>query len=44
LTDPAPAKGAADLGYAVLPQSVQSLVLARMGQVTCNGAPVLSNP
>jgi phosphate transport system substrate-binding protein len=44
LTDPAPAKQAADLGYSVLPQSVQSQVLAKFGQVTCNNAPVLSNP
>jgi phosphate transport system substrate-binding protein len=44
LTDPTPAKQAADLGYAVLPQSVQTQVLAKFGQVTCSGAPVLSNP
>ncbi|HSB67585.1 MAG TPA: phosphate ABC transporter substrate-binding protein PstS [Anaerolineales bacterium] len=44
LTDPAPAKQAADLGYSVLPQSVQTQVLASFGQVTCNGAPVLSTP
>lgn len=44
LTDPAPAKQAADLGYSVLPQSVQTQVLARFSQVTCSGAPVLSNP
>ncbi len=41
LTDPSPAKEAAGLGYAVLPQTVQSQVLAKMGQVMCNGAPVL---
>ncbi len=44
LTDPAPAKQAADLGYAVLPQTVQTQVLAKLGQVTCNGTPVLPNP
>jgi phosphate transport system substrate-binding protein len=44
LTDPAPAKQAADLGYSVLPQSVQTQVLAKFAQVTCNGAPVISNP
>lgn len=44
LTDPIPAKHAADLGYSVLPQAVQSQVLAKLGQVTCNGAPVLPNP
>jgi phosphate transport system substrate-binding protein len=44
LTDPAAAKRAADLGYSVLPEAVQSQVLAKLGQVTCNGAPVLKNP
>ena len=44
LTDPTPAKDAATLGYAVLPQAVQTQVLAKMGQVACNGAPVLSAP
>ncbi len=44
LSDPAAAKDAADLGYAVLPQAVQTQVLAKMSQVTCNGAPVLSTP
>ncbi len=44
LTDPAPAKQAADLGYAVLPQSVQTQVLAKLAQVTCNGTPVSTNP
>lgn len=37
LTDPTPAKEAADLGYAVLPQSVQTQVLAKLDQVSCNG-------
>jgi phosphate transport system substrate-binding protein len=40
LTDPTPAKEAADLGYAVLPQSVQTQVLAKLDQVSCNGTPV----
>jgi phosphate transport system substrate-binding protein len=44
LTDPSPAKQAAELGYSVLPQSVQTQVLAKFNQVTCSGAPVLSNP
>ncbi len=44
LTDPTPAKEAADLGYSVLPQAVQTQVLAKLSQVTCNGAPVSSNP
>lgn len=44
LTDPTPAKHAADLGYSVLPDTVRTQVLAKLGAVTCNGAPVLSNP
>jgi phosphate transport system substrate-binding protein len=44
LTDPAAAKRAADLGYAVLPNAVRTQVLAKLGGVTCNGAPVLPNP
>jgi phosphate transport system substrate-binding protein len=40
LTDPTPAKEAADLGYAVLPQSVQAQVLAKLNEVSCNGTPV----
>jgi len=41
LTDAGAAKVATDLGYSVLPQAVQSQVLTALGQVTCNGAPVL---
>jgi phosphate transport system substrate-binding protein len=44
LTDPTAAKHAADLGYSVLPDAVRTQVLAKMGEVTCNGTPVLSNP
>ncbi len=44
LTNPTPAKEAATLGYAGLPQSVQTQVIAKLGQVMCNGAPVSSNP
>jgi phosphate transport system substrate-binding protein len=40
LTDAGAAKRAADLGYSVLPASVQSQVLAKLSQVTCNGTPV----
>ena len=35
------AQRAADLGYSSLPPSVQTTVLAKMAEVTCNGAPVL---
>jgi len=42
LTDAGAAKRAADLGYAVLPGAVQTQVLAKLGQVTCNGNPVLN--
>jgi len=41
LTDPGAANRAADLGYAVLPQAVQQLVLNKLGEVTCNGSPVM---
>jgi phosphate transport system substrate-binding protein len=40
LTDSGAAKRAADLGYSVLPDSVRTLVLAKLGEVTCNGTPV----
>jgi phosphate transport system substrate-binding protein len=42
LTDPGAAKRAADLGYSVLPGAVQESVLAKLGEVTCNGNPVLT--
>jgi phosphate transport system substrate-binding protein len=41
LTDAGAAKRAADLGYAVLPDAVRTQVLAKMGEVTCNGQTVL---
>ena len=41
LTNPEAAKVAADLGYAVLPDTVQTKVLDQMKQVTCGGQPVL---
>jgi phosphate transport system substrate-binding protein len=40
LTDPAAAKQAASLGYSVLPDAVRTQVLAKLGEVTCNGTPV----
>jgi phosphate transport system substrate-binding protein len=40
LTDAGAAKRAADLGYSVLPDAVRTQVLAKLGQVSCNGAPV----
>ncbi len=40
LTDPAAAKSASDLGYAVLPGAVQKQVLAKLGEVTCSGQPL----
>ena len=39
-TDPAAAKRATDLGYATLPPAVRDQVLAKLGEVTCNGQPV----
>jgi phosphate transport system substrate-binding protein len=42
LTDAGAAKRAADLGYAVLPAAVQTQVLAKLGEVTCKGNPVLN--
>src|SRR5258706_11505400 len=41
LTDNTAAKRAAALGYAVLPDAVRSQVLAKLGEVTCNGQPVM---
>ncbi len=40
LTDPAAGTKAGQLGYSVLPASVQSAVLAKYGEVTCNGQPL----
>jgi phosphate transport system substrate-binding protein len=40
LTDPGAAKRAADLGYSVLPDAVRTQVLAKFGEVACNGAVV----
>ena len=41
LTDAGAAQRASDLGYAVLPEAVQQQVLQKLGEVTCNGAPVM---
>jgi phosphate transport system substrate-binding protein len=41
LTDPAAAKGAAALGYSVLPDAVRAKALAKLSEVTCKGNPVL---
>jgi phosphate transport system substrate-binding protein len=41
LTDPAAAKQASDLGYSVLPTAVRDTVLGKLGEVTCQGSPVL---
>ncbi|MFN2147988.1 MAG: phosphate ABC transporter substrate-binding protein PstS [Anaerolineales bacterium] len=42
LTDAGAAQRASDLGYAVLPDAVREQVLAKLGEVTCGGAPVMS--
>ncbi|MBN1440586.1 MAG: phosphate ABC transporter substrate-binding protein PstS [Anaerolineales bacterium] len=41
LTDPGAAQQASDLGYSVLPTDVRDIVLAKLGEVTCNSNPVL---
>ena len=41
LTDAGAAQRAAELGYSVLPDAVRDRVLAKLGEVTCNGNPVL---
>ncbi len=41
VTDAGAAERAANLGYAVLPGPVQEKVLAKLGEVTCNGQPVM---
>src|ERR1051325_3897224 len=43
LTDSSAADRASRLGYAVLPGEVRDAVLAKLGEVTCNGKPVMSN-
>jgi len=41
LTDESAAARASKLGYAVLPGEVRDAVLAKLGEVTCNGSPVM---
>lgn len=41
LTDASAAAQAGKLGYAVLPDAIRTKVLAKLGEVTCNGAPVM---
>jgi len=43
LTDQSAADRAGKLGYAVLPGAVRDTVLAKLGEVTCNGNPVMMN-
>ena len=42
LTDPAATKRATALGYVPLPDAVLQQVLAKLGQVTCNGQSVMT--
>ena len=42
-TDTGAQNGATSLGYSVLPDVVRQQVLAKLGQVTCNGQPVTVN-
>jgi len=41
LTDASAASQASKLGYAVLPDAIRAKVIAKLGEVTCNGAPVM---
>lgn len=43
LTDTSAADRAAKLGYAVLPGDVRDAVLTKLGEVTCNGKPVMAD-
>ena len=43
LTDNGAATRAAELGYAVLPENVRTLVLDKLGEVTCNGVQVMTS-
>jgi phosphate transport system substrate-binding protein len=42
LNDAAAAKRASDLGYSVLPDAVKAKVISKLGEVTCQGNPVVS--
>jgi phosphate transport system substrate-binding protein len=41
LTDAGAAAGASKLGYSVLPGAIRDQVLAKLGEVTCSGQPVM---
>lgn len=41
LTDPSASKRASALGYSVLPDAIRAQVLAKLGEVSCNGQPVM---
>ena len=41
LTDAGAGQQAADLGYSVLPEAIRDQVLAKLGELTCNGAIVV---
>ena len=43
LTNPVATKRASALGYVPLPSAVSQLALAKLGQVTCNGQPVMTH-
>jgi len=43
LTNPVATKRASALGYVPLPSAVSQLALAKLGQVTCNGQPVMAH-
>ena len=43
LTNSVATKRASALGYVPLPSAVQQLALAKLGQVTCNGQPVMTH-
>jgi phosphate transport system substrate-binding protein len=42
LTDAGAANAAASLGYSVLPAAIRGQVLAKLGEVTCKGQPVMT--
>ena len=42
VSDPTAASGAKKLGYSVLPDAVKTQVLKKLGEVTCNGTPVMT--
>jgi phosphate transport system substrate-binding protein len=44
ISDPAAAKRAGELGYAVLPEAVSNMVHTKLATVTCDGKPLAHNP